>query len=143
MAGPTLGIQRVIQRAAFHCQNSGVEEVAGPNVLVAMYAEPDSLAVSLLEGMDVTRLDVVAYISHQVSRLDDENEEYEGDVESEGRGIELPRNPVKKRTHLENSAPTLPGWRKKVGSIPLSGAPKNLSAQPTSWPAAERIIPSS
>ncbi|MDF1563203.1 MAG: ATP-dependent Clp protease ATP-binding subunit ClpA [Deltaproteobacteria bacterium] len=61
---PTLGFQRVVQRAVFHVQHSGKEEVAGPNVLVAMFSEPDSPAVSFLEEMGVSRLAVVSYISH-------------------------------------------------------------------------------
>ena len=53
-------------------QSSGKEEVTGANVLVAMFAERDSFAVALLEEHGVTRLDVVAYISHGVSKVDDD-----------------------------------------------------------------------
>ncbi len=65
---PTLGFQRVIQRAALHCQSSGKESVSGPNVLVAIFAESESYAVSFLNELGVTRLDVVSYISHGVSK---------------------------------------------------------------------------
>ena len=126
MAGPTLGIQRVIQRAAFHCQNSGSEEVAGPNVLVAMYAEPDSLAVSLLENMDVTRLDVVAYISHQVSRLEDENDEYEGETESPEEGSQPPGKSRKKANPLKEFCTNLTQMAIEGGIDPLVGRSKEL-----------------
>jgi ATP-dependent Clp protease ATP-binding subunit ClpA len=69
---PSLGVQRAIRRAVNHVKSSGKEEVTGANVLVAMYAERDSYAVALLEETGVTRLDVVAYISHGVSKLDEE-----------------------------------------------------------------------
>ncbi|TNE91686.1 MAG: ATP-dependent Clp protease ATP-binding subunit ClpA [Deltaproteobacteria bacterium] len=60
----TLGFNRVMQRAMMHVQTSGKDEVKGGNVLVAMFAEPESHAVFLLEEQGVTRLDVTAYISH-------------------------------------------------------------------------------
>ncbi len=66
---PTLAFQRVIQRAALHCRSAGKEVVGGPNVLVAIFSEPDCEAVALLEELGVTRLDVVSYISHGVSKL--------------------------------------------------------------------------
>ncbi len=69
-AEPTasLGVRRAIQRAAAHVQSSGKEEVKGQNVLVAIFAEVDSFAVSALEAAGVTRLDVISYISHGVSK---------------------------------------------------------------------------
>jgi ATP-dependent Clp protease ATP-binding subunit ClpA len=69
---PTLGFQRVLQRAVFHVQSSGKEEVTGANVLVAIFSEQESQAVYILKKSDVTRLDVVNYISHGVSKVDDE-----------------------------------------------------------------------
>ena len=65
---PSMGVQRAIRRAAAHVQSSGHEEVKGANVLVAIFAEGDSFAVNLLEEAGVTRLDVIAYISHGVSK---------------------------------------------------------------------------
>ena len=56
---PTLGFQRVLQRAVFHVQSSGKREVVGANVLVAMFGEQESQAVYLLDKQDVNRLDVV------------------------------------------------------------------------------------
>ena len=64
---PTLGFQRVLQRAVFHVQSSNKKEVDGANLLVALFSEQDSHAVYLLNKFDVTRLDIVNYLSHGVS----------------------------------------------------------------------------
>lgn len=69
---PTLGFQRVLQRAVFHVQSSGKDEVTGANVLVAIFSEQESQAVFILKKADVTRLDVVNYISHGVSKAEDD-----------------------------------------------------------------------
>jgi len=66
---PTLGFQRVIQRAILHVQSSGKKEVTGANVLVAMFGEKDSHAVYFLQQQGVNRLDVVNYISHGISKV--------------------------------------------------------------------------
>src|SRR5688500_7606726 len=66
---PTLGFQRVIQRAILHVQSSGKKEVTGANVLVAIFGEKDSHAVYFLHQKGVTRLDVVNYISHAISKV--------------------------------------------------------------------------
>jgi len=68
---PTLGFQRVLQRAVFHVQSSGKKEVRGENVLVAIFGEKQSHAVYLLGLQDVSRLDVVNYISHGLAKLRD------------------------------------------------------------------------
>jgi len=65
---PTLGFQRVLQRAVFHVQSSGRKEVTPANVLVAIFSEKQSQAVYLLEQQDITRLDVVNFIAHGVSK---------------------------------------------------------------------------
>jgi ATP-dependent Clp protease ATP-binding subunit ClpA len=65
---PTLGFQRVIQRAILHVQSSGKKEVTGANVLVAIFGEKDSHAVYFLQQQGVTRLDVVNYISHGITK---------------------------------------------------------------------------
>ena len=70
---PTLGFQRVLQRAVFHVQSSGKGEVTGANVLVAIFSEQESQAVYILKKSDVTRLDVVNFISHGVSKQDEES----------------------------------------------------------------------
>jgi len=65
---PTLGFQRVLQRAVYHVQSSGKKEVTGANVLVAIFGEKDSHAVYFLHQQDVTRLDVVNYLSHGITK---------------------------------------------------------------------------
>ncbi|MGE5027913.1 MAG: AAA family ATPase, partial [Betaproteobacteria bacterium] len=66
---PTLGFQRVIQRAILHVQSSGKKEVTGANVLVAIFGEKDSHAVYFLGQQGISRLDVVNYISHGISKV--------------------------------------------------------------------------
>ncbi|MBD58215.1 ATP-dependent Clp protease ATP-binding subunit ClpA [Pseudoalteromonas sp. MEBiC 03607] len=69
---PTLGFQRVLQRAVFHVQSSGKNEVTGVNVLVAIFSEQESQAVYLLKKADINRLDIVNFISHGISKTDDD-----------------------------------------------------------------------
>ena len=64
---PTISFQRVLQRALYHVQSSGKSEVLGSNVLVAMFNEKDAYATYLLNKNDITRLDVVNYISHGIA----------------------------------------------------------------------------
>ncbi|MCP5179469.1 MAG: ATP-dependent Clp protease ATP-binding subunit ClpA [Pseudomonadales bacterium] len=66
---PTLGFQRVLQRAVFHVQSSGRKEVTGANVLVAIFSEQESQAVYFLKGQNVARIDVVNYIAHGISKV--------------------------------------------------------------------------
>lgn len=88
---PTLGFQRVIQRAMLHVQSSGKKEVSGANVLVAIYGEKDSHAVFFLHQQGITRLDIVNFISHGVAKIQ-ENEskpagnEQEPDAEAASTG---------------------------------------------------------
>ncbi|MES9972386.1 MAG: ATP-dependent Clp protease ATP-binding subunit ClpA [Candidatus Thiodiazotropha sp.] len=72
---PTLGFQRVLQRAVFHVQSSGKNEVTGANVLVAIFNEQDSQAVFFLNEQHVSRLDVVNYISHGISKVEGASQE--------------------------------------------------------------------
>lgn len=72
---PTLGFQRVLQRAVFHVQSSGKKEVTGANVLVAIFSEQESQAVYFLRKQDVARIDVVNYIAHGISKVDEEKPE--------------------------------------------------------------------
>jgi ATP-dependent Clp protease ATP-binding subunit ClpA len=67
---PTIGFQRVLQRALYHVQSAGKQEVIGSNVLVAIFGEKDSFATYLLNKFDVSRLDVVNYMSHGISPLE-------------------------------------------------------------------------
>ena len=81
---PTLGFQRVLQRAVFHVQSSGKKEVVGANVLVAMFGEQESQAVYLLSQQNVNRLDVVNYISHGITKVPNETEKLEDHSEQSG-----------------------------------------------------------
>ncbi|HCA89839.1 MAG TPA: ATP-dependent Clp protease ATP-binding subunit ClpA, partial [Legionellales bacterium] len=84
---PTLGFQRVLQRAVFHVQSAGKTEVTGANVLAAIFSEQESQAVYFLRKENITRLDVINYISHGVTKyhasesndtaIDDENKLHE------------------------------------------------------------------
>jgi ATP-dependent Clp protease ATP-binding subunit ClpA len=80
---PTLGFQRVIQRAILHVQSSGKKEVTGANVLVAIFGEKDSHAVYFLHQQGVTRLDVVNYISHGITKTPASKEAKGGGAEAE------------------------------------------------------------
>ncbi|MCW8957337.1 MAG: AAA family ATPase, partial [Gammaproteobacteria bacterium] len=92
---PTLGFQRVLQRAVFHVQSSGKKEVTGANVLVAIYGEQESQAVYLLQQQDVSRLDIVNYVSHGISKVSDESDSHSHDVESgEETANESERQPL-------------------------------------------------
>ncbi|MSQ99644.1 MAG: ATP-dependent Clp protease ATP-binding subunit ClpA [Xanthomonadales bacterium] len=75
---PTIGFQRVLQRALYHVQSAGKDEVLGANVLVAIFSEKDAYASYLLHRHDVTRLDVVNYLSHGLSRVDGEQSAAKG-----------------------------------------------------------------
>jgi ATP-dependent Clp protease ATP-binding subunit ClpA len=82
---PTLGFQRVIQRAIMHVQSTGngKKEVTGANVLVAIFGEKDSHAVYYLHQQGVTRLDVVNYIAHGIKKTDPPEPAKAGDGASE------------------------------------------------------------
>ncbi|MEQ6885115.1 ATP-dependent Clp protease ATP-binding subunit ClpA [Salicola sp. Rm-C-2C1-2] len=75
---PTLGFQRVLQRAVFHVQSSGKKEVTGANVLVAIFSEQESQAVFVLKKQNIARIDVVNFISHGISKVSGPDEKEEG-----------------------------------------------------------------
>jgi ATP-dependent Clp protease ATP-binding subunit ClpA len=81
---PTLGFQRVLQRAVFHVQSSGKKEVTGSNVLVAIFSEKQSQAVYFMNLQDITRLDVVNFISHGLPQVPGEGGEEEPETQLEG-----------------------------------------------------------
>jgi len=89
-ATPTAGFQRVIQRAILHVQSSGREEVNGSNVLVALFSERESHAVFYLQQHEVSRLDVVNYISHGLAKSgeNDEGDAIEGEMDDDLEGEE-------------------------------------------------------
>ena len=70
---PTLGFQRVLQRAVFHVQSSGQQEVTGANLLVAIFSEQESQAVYFLKSQNVSRLDVVNFITHGIGKDGEES----------------------------------------------------------------------
>ena len=80
---PTLGFQRVLQRAVFHVQSSGKKEVTGSNVLVAIFSEKQSQAVYFLGLQDISRLDIVNYISHGLPQVSPEGSEADGEPQLE------------------------------------------------------------
>ena len=92
---PTLGFQRVLQRAVYHVQSSGRKEVTGASVLVAIFGEKDSHAVYFLHQQEIARLDVVNYISHGIAKIGDESTaapaaaEREAEEGGEGKGNPL------------------------------------------------------
>jgi len=90
---PTLGFQRVIQRAMLHVQSSGKKEVTGANVLVAIFGEKDSHAVYFLHQEGVARLDIVNFIAHGISKVAETSDNEEpvsgGDTEvKSNKGLE-------------------------------------------------------
>lgn len=117
---PTLGFQRVLQRAVFHVQSSGKKEVTGANVLVAIFSEQDSQAVYLMSRQDVTRLDVVNFISHGIARIDDEDNMADFNESTTVENEETANDPLTKYTvNLNEQA--------KLGKIdPLIGRDKEL-----------------
>ncbi len=83
---PTLGFQRVIQRAILHVQSSGKKEVTGANVLVAIFGEKDSHAVYFLHQKGVTRLDVVNFIAHGIAKSNEEDDQKDEHAPTEDGG---------------------------------------------------------
>jgi len=84
---PTLGFQRVLQRAVFHVQSSGKKEVTGANVLVAIFSEQESQAVYFLKKQNISRLDVVNFISHGITKQNEENSA-ENDASGESQSMD-------------------------------------------------------
>ena len=107
---PTLGFQRVIQRAIMHVQSSGSgkKEVTGANVLVAIFGEKDSHAVYYLHQQGVTRLDVVNFIAHGIRKADPpeaaKSSAEPGQVEAEKEEVEGKASPLEQYTQNLNQA---------------------------------------
>ncbi len=123
---PSRGFQRVLQRAAIHVESSGKEELKGENVLIAIFAEVDSYAVTALGEVGVTRYDVVNYVSHGVSK-DGEDDDIErvaegaddGEEDEDGEAAPLKDALAKFATNLNERA--------EAGDIePLVGREKEL-----------------
>ncbi|SDK17197.1 ATP-dependent Clp protease ATP-binding subunit ClpA [Microbulbifer yueqingensis] len=109
---PTLGFQRVLQRAVFHVQSSGKKEVTGANVLVAIFCEQESQAVYYLKQQSVARIDVVNYITHGISRV--------GSSGNNAHGAE----PAPEQTDEDLAPGAEPG-----GSDPLESYSTNLNQE--------------
>ncbi|WP_421681512.1 ATP-dependent Clp protease ATP-binding subunit ClpA [Stutzerimonas urumqiensis] len=84
---PTLGFQRVLQRAVFHVQSSGKREVTGANVLVAIFSEQESQAVFLLKQQSVARIDVVNFIAHGISKVQGNPSGSEGEPDTQDEDV--------------------------------------------------------
>ena len=94
---PTLGFQRVLQRAVFHVQSSGRKEVKGANVLVAIFGERESHAAYFLSQQKVSRLDVVNYIAHGIAKISEDEHDSEAEpVEEDLAGDEPGTSPLEK-----------------------------------------------
>ncbi|MHB1239642.1 MAG: ATP-dependent Clp protease ATP-binding subunit ClpA, partial [Gammaproteobacteria bacterium] len=87
---PTLAFQRVLQRAVFHVQSAGNKEVTGANVLVAIFSEQESQAVYFLNKQNITRLDVVNYIAHGISKVHGDDDNMSAAPAEEEHGAESP-----------------------------------------------------
>ncbi|GAA04602.1 ATP-dependent Clp protease ATP-binding subunit ClpA [Photobacterium leiognathi] len=119
---PTLSFQRVLQRAVFHVQSSGRSEVTGANVLVAIFSEQESHAAYLLKKSDISRLDVVNFISHGTVKDSDNDDVNSSDM---GNG-EDQRAEASSEDKLENFATNLNQLAKSGGIDPLIGRDKEL-----------------
>ena len=113
---PTLGFQRVLQRAVFHVQSSGKKEVLASNVLVAIFGEQDSQAVYLMSKQNITRLDIVNYISHGISKVHGD-----GEGTSPASGDDEGGGDAPAKTPLENFAVNLNQLAQRGKIDPLIG----------------------
>ncbi|HIF9083652.1 TPA: ATP-dependent Clp protease ATP-binding subunit ClpA [Photobacterium damselae] len=118
---PTLSFQRVLQRAVFHVQSSGRNEVTGANVLVAIFSEQESHAAYLLKKSDITRLDVVNFISHGTVK-DSVND----NSPSESANQDETRIEQSSEDKLETFATNLNNLAKAGGIDPLIGRDQEL-----------------
>src|SRR4026207_1789574 len=108
---PTLGFQRVIQRAILHVQSSGKKEVTGANVLVAIFGEKDSHAVYFLQQQGIARRDVVNYISHGITKTPQAHQgknEQESEQEGQAETSNSPLDNYTQNLHALALAPQQP-----------------------------------
>jgi len=120
---PTLGFQRVLQRAVFHVQSSNRKEVTGGNVLVAIFSEQESQAVFFLKQQNIARIDVVNYIAHGISKIFGS----EGEPESTGaEGEEDPTGEGQQQSALEAFATNLNDQARAGRIDPLVGRDAEL-----------------
>ncbi|EOW9182865.1 ATP-dependent Clp protease ATP-binding subunit ClpA [Vibrio cholerae] len=119
---PTLSFQRVLQRAVFHVQSSGRSEVTGANVLVAIFSEQESHAAYLLKKNDISRLDIVNFISHGITKAPNHSE----DSSSDSFGSSDTSEEVSADERLESFATNLNQLAKQGQIDPLIGRDKEL-----------------
>ncbi|ENM3879825.1 ATP-dependent Clp protease ATP-binding subunit ClpA, partial [Vibrio cholerae] len=119
---PTLSFQRVLQRAVFHVQSSGRSEVTGANVLVAIFSEQESHAAYLLKKNDISRLDIVNFISHGITKASNHSE----DSSSDSFGSSDSSEEVSADERLESFATNLNQLAKQGQIDPLIGRDKEL-----------------
>ncbi|MDN3679809.1 ATP-dependent Clp protease ATP-binding subunit ClpA [Vibrio tapetis subsp. quintayensis] len=121
---PTLSFQRVLQRAVFHVQSSGRSEVTGANVLVAIFSEQESHAAYLLKKNDISRLDIVNFISHGITKSPQGGED--ASSSSNMFGEESPAEEANSEDRLENFAVNLNNLARQGNIDPLIGRDKEL-----------------
>ncbi|ELC9580245.1 ATP-dependent Clp protease ATP-binding subunit ClpA [Vibrio vulnificus] len=121
---PTLSFQRVLQRAVFHVQSSGRSEVTGANVLVAIFSEQESHAAYLLKKNDISRLDIVNYISHGITKASGASDDSSSSSDSFGSDASTEENSSEER--LESFATNLNQVAKDGHIDPLIGRDKEL-----------------
>lgn len=114
---PTLGFQRVLQRAVFHVQSSGKNEVSGSNVLVAIFSEQESQAAYILKKSDISRLDIVNFISHGIAKIDDDHS---------GQTLDAEQKPEEEPRTIENFSVNLNEEAVKGNIDPLIGRDDEL-----------------
>jgi ATP-dependent Clp protease ATP-binding subunit ClpA len=117
----SIGFQRVMQRALFHVQSSGKTEVTGANVLVAIFAERESDAVYFLNKQNITRLDVVNFISHGISKMNDNQE-----ISSQDEDEEIEEENSQNKNPLDLYAVNLNEQAKQGKIDPLIGRDKEI-----------------
>lgn len=120
---PTLSFQRVLQRAVFHVQSSGRSEVTGANVLVAIFSEQESHAAYLLKKNDISRLDIVNFISHGITKASNEGDNASS---SDSFGGAENAEEANSEDRLENFATNLNEVAKQGNIDPLIGRDKEL-----------------
>ncbi len=123
---PTLGFQRVLQRAVFHVQSSGKKEVTGANVLVAIFSEQESQAVYFLKQQNINRIDVVNYIAHGITKVQNNGPQEGDDLGAEGGMEEESGSESNSQNPLESFATNLNEQAKQGRIDPLVGRDKEV-----------------
>src|SRR5260370_33800972 len=119
-----IGVQRALQRAALHVQSAGRQEIAGGNVLVAMFHETESPAIFFLQEQGVTRFDAINYISHGVSKIGVEDKDDKD--EADGDGDDAEKDSIDREEH-EHDGGDEDGERKMSPSKALNTYAINLA----------------